>query len=362
MQQQTQEIELQNYTGLPYARQRKDWSAPRGTVHLLNLEGDWPASRQIKGFPHIKRVYRLQPGVRRLFKDKPFWAEEKLDGYNLRIFRHAGQILAATRGGFICPFSTEWAQIWAQDRGLQAFFQDYPQYTLCGEVLGDNPYNRQRDPDLPPGAHFFVFEICAPDGSFLPVQTRYELTDYYQLPAVPRLGQFQSGQSQELYELLRTLNAQGKEGVVLKSEHSDRYMKFVTPESDIRDIQDALKVGFDLEIGFFHSRYLRAAFFVHELGLDQEEYSCKLGQAFLQGIPGPGNYQGAREEYTIYLFSRSAWEALRSRLMTQVSIKGLEISPARIQGRDMLKIRFARIFKKSSKRYQRMLQGFLHQD
>ncbi|MFO8033461.1 MAG: hypothetical protein R6U22_13080 [Desulfohalobiaceae bacterium] len=53
---------------------------------------------------------------------------------------------------------------------------------------------------------------------------------------------------------------------------------------------------------------------------------------------------------------------MRKRLMSQVKIKCLEISEEHIQGRDMLKIRFARIYKKSSRRYQRIVQGFLHQD
>ncbi len=357
----TQEIDELSYNGLSYGRQRKDGSFPRGTVHLYHPDTG-SLSRQIMGFPSIKRVYRLQPGIKRLFKKMPFWAEEKLDGYNLRIFMHEGNLLAATRGGFICPFSTDWAQIWAQDNNLNHFFRDHPQHILCGEVLGDNPYNLQRHKDLPEGAHFFVFEICAPDGSFLPVETKQDLVRQYQLPAAPSLGKFDTSQRRELYSLLRDLNFQGKEGVVLKSEDSTRLMKFVTPECDIQDIKDGLRVGFDLDMGFFQSRYMRIGFFVQELGLDQEEYARKLGRAFLEGIPTTGDFKGAQEEYTIYLSQRSTWEALRTMLMSQVKIRCLEISPQEIQGRDMLKIRFARIYTRSSKRYQKMIQGYLHQD
>jgi hypothetical protein len=48
--------------------------------------------------------------------------------------------------------------------------------------------------------------------------------------------------------------------------------------------------------------------------------------------------------------------------MDQVRIKCLEIAEEHVQGRDMLKIRSARVYKKSSRRYQRIVQGFLHQD
>lgn len=64
---------------------------------------------------------------------RSFYAEEKLDGYNVRLFCHNGAYYALTRGGFVCPFTTEWAEIWAQRHGLGAFFRDHPNQVLCGE-------------------------------------------------------------------------------------------------------------------------------------------------------------------------------------------------------------------------------------
>lgn len=358
---QDQGIEHNEYNGLVYSRQRKDSSFPRGTVHLYNEDQSRPG-RSITGFPHIKRTYHLHAGIKRLFKNDSFKAEEKLDGYNLRLFSHAGRLLAATRGGFICPFSTEWAGIWAEEYDLDGFFRDYPGYYLCGEVMGDNPYNRQSSVDLSPGAHFFVFEICKPDGTFLPVSTKEELLREYGLPAVKELGTFNALQGEELYALLRDLNSRGKEGVVLKSPDSSRRMKFVTPECDIQDIKDGLEVGFDLDMGFFQSRYMRVVYFVKELGLDKDEYSRKLGRAFMDGIPVSENYQGAREEYTVYLSSRNTWQSLLSMLMSQIKIRTLETSWQHVRGKEMLKVRFARIYTRSGKRYQRMIKGVLHQD
>src|SRR3990170_3311551 len=125
-----------------------------------------------------------------------------------------GQLLALTRGGFVCPFTSEWAEIWWQRYNLERFFVTYPDYVLFGEVLGDNPYNSQRDPTIPPGLYFFIFEIMRSDGEFLRVHDRYELVESYELPTVPLLGQFTSDRIDELFEILRDLNNKEREGVV----------------------------------------------------------------------------------------------------------------------------------------------------
>ncbi|MFW5908577.1 MAG: RNA ligase, partial [Desulfosalsimonas sp.] len=180
------DFEVLEFEGYTYHRYKKDRDVLRGTL-------DFPAEesrieRTVPGFPQIQRVYRLKEGVERLFGNETFFAEEKLDGYNARIFQHQGLLLAATRGGFICPFTTEWASIWRKDKNLGSFFRDYPGHVLCGEVIGDNPYNWQRDPNMAPGAHFFTFEIIAPDGNFLPPEERYRITSDYGLPGVPKMG------------------------------------------------------------------------------------------------------------------------------------------------------------------------------
>ncbi len=343
-----------------YARSRRNREDLRGTLYFR--DDDRHIIRKVPGFPAIKRSYRLGEGITRLFGNECFWAEEKLDGYNARIFKYDGLLFGATRGGFICPFTTEWARIWEKDLNLGAFFYEYPEYTLCGEVCGDNPYNWQRDPDLPEGAHFFIFEITAPDGTFLPPEKRYEILNAYGLPGVGVLGKFSRAETDDLFQTLRELNHRGREGTVLKDTAGRRRMKFVTPSTDIEDLKDTLQIGFDLDAGYFFNRYLRAAIFVREFGLDEDEYARRIGRAFLDGIPRAGEYRESRKKYLIHVLKKSTWETLRDMLRGSVQIRTDDMEPVMIKGREMLRVRFRRIYQKSTHRFRRILKGHLHED
>lgn len=79
---------------------------------------------------------RIESGVPRHFKGS-FFAEEKVDGYNAKVVNVAGRILAFTRSGQVCPFTT--------DRILDflptPFFEDHPEWIICAEIAGpDNSY------------------------------------------------------------------------------------------------------------------------------------------------------------------------------------------------------------------------------
>lgn len=354
------DYDVLEFGGRTYHRHKKDRGVLRGTLDFPSQDN--LIERTIPGFPQIQRVYRLKEGVERLFGNDIFFAEEKLDGYNVRIFKHQGFLLAATRGGFICPFTTEWASIWRNDKNLESFFRDFPEHVLCGEVIGDNPYNWQRDPNMSPGAHFFIFEILAPDGSFLPPETRYRIISDYGLPGIPKMGQYSAAQIEKLYELLRDLNDRGREGVVLKDAQGEKRLKFVTPTTDLQDLKEALQIGFDLSSGFFFNRYLRACVFIKELGLNQEEYARRIGCAFLDGCPESESFVRAGKKYTIYVQSKKTWKALCQHLKTRVLIACDSKKEVRILGRQMLRIDFRRIYQKSTQRYKRILKGYLHKD
>src|SRR3990170_903361 len=116
-------VEQREYNGLKYWRYTDDIGTTlRGTVILFDTSGQRPV-RTIPGFPHIRRVYRLRPGVQRFFHTNPFFVEEKLDGYNVRLLIHQGQLLALTRGGFVCPFTQSGQRSGGTDTILNAFLQ-----------------------------------------------------------------------------------------------------------------------------------------------------------------------------------------------------------------------------------------------
>jgi len=87
------------YGDLEYLRFTDDFKdIPRGTV-LLKDTILW-------GYPHIGRIFQLSTGIREQFEG-PFWVEEKVDGYNVRVFTHNGDVYALTRGGYVCAFTTD---------------------------------------------------------------------------------------------------------------------------------------------------------------------------------------------------------------------------------------------------------------
>lgn len=65
----------------------------------------------------------------------------------------------------MCPLTSGWPEIWWDRNGLGAFFRNHPDHLLCGEVVGDNPYNIQRDPSIPAGLHLRIFDIRNPGGA-----------------------------------------------------------------------------------------------------------------------------------------------------------------------------------------------------
>jgi putative ATP-dependent DNA ligase len=85
----------------------------------------------------IGRMFHLGQGLDANFAC-PFWVEEKVDGYNVRIFAHENEVLAVTRRGYICPFTTDRIKDFININ----LFTVYPNLIVCAEVAGpENPYN-----------------------------------------------------------------------------------------------------------------------------------------------------------------------------------------------------------------------------
>jgi hypothetical protein len=90
----------ERFLELEYARLRDTVAGYRRGSLVL------PDGSVIPGYPSIGRVQSLGAGLRRHYSGA-FWVEEKMDGFNVRIFRWQGRTYAATRGGYICAFSTD---------------------------------------------------------------------------------------------------------------------------------------------------------------------------------------------------------------------------------------------------------------
>ncbi len=360
---QQEYTEERTFQGITYIRITDDTPThPRGTVIFSGAVDREGHIFTVWGFPRIKRVYVLRRGVQRFFKENPFFVEEKLDGYNVRLVYAQGQILALTRGGFVCPYTTEWATLWAESMGLHEFFADHPDMVLCGEALGASPYNAQQIYDLPPGLHFRLFDIANHRGQLLPPDEKYLLAARYAIPTVPQLGQYSLARIDELRDLILEINDRGGEGVVMKSPTGDRMVKFVTPASDLADIRDNLPILFDLDSGFFTNRLLRAALFVQEFGLDREAYARRIGESVLQGFSALEDFEHAAEEYRILVRNIDTWHALRELLGTRVRVVEMYTRPVVLDGRAFIQVGFKRVFRKSTKRFRNILKGYGHYD
>jgi len=206
-------LEYLEYEDIRYARYRdKEGEISRGTMIIF----DEKIRRMINDYPHILRVYRMKEGIKNFFGNDSFYAEEKLDGYNVRILKHNNRIVAVTRGGIICPFSTEWVHYWMGRYRIDDFFELYPDRILCAEFLGDNPYNSKRDPTLPPGMSFFCFDIMMPSGRLIPPDERYKILGELNIPQVKSFGKFRFKDLNRLRNIVLELNAGRREGIIFK--------------------------------------------------------------------------------------------------------------------------------------------------
>ncbi|AGA34530.1 ATP dependent DNA ligase [Thioalkalivibrio nitratireducens DSM 14787] len=264
------------FEGLEYARLTETVAGyPRGSVVL-------PGGVVIPGYPSIGRVHSLSAGLREQF-DGPFWAEEKIDGFNVRILRHEGAVLAFSRGGFVCPFSTDRLHDFIDP----ALFEIEPDLVLCAEIAGpENPYLEGSPPFVTEDIALYVFDMMRQGrGSFLGQQEKMGLIASHGLPPTRTFGRFEPHDVDPLRDLIFQLDAEGAEGLVLKGEWGGKRAKYVTGRSNVTDIRVCSEQLLDLPPEYFINRLTRLAIFVTEHGQQGDpELERSLGHAFLSGL------------------------------------------------------------------------------
>lgn len=237
----------------------------------------------VHGYPSIGRVMSLQSGLGQQFS-APFWMEEKVDGFNVRVFQINHQILALSRGGFICPFTT--------DRILDfvdpTVFEREPGVVLCGEVAGpDNPYMEGAIPYIEKDVRFFVFDIGAFNQAHFAAYTEKErIIEQYQLPSVPRFGRFEMKDLPRIQAILLRLNEQYREGVIFKEDSTrDHRAKYTTANINIVDIESGAYTLFDLPAEYFTNRLARLVLFMEDQGVAGDlALQQQLGGAYVKGL------------------------------------------------------------------------------
>ena len=250
-------------------------SIPEGTA-VFGATAIW-------GYPKIGRILQLATGIKAQF-EHPFWVEEKVDGYNVRIFCCGNDVLALTRRGYICPFTTDRLN----DLIDLQIFAEQPSLVLCAEVAGPgNPYNEGSPPFIAEDIQLFVFDVMRQgQPGCIPYPEKLRLLEAYGLPGVPQYGRYQTTELEKLRALVLKLNQEGREGIVLKEDSPrDCRVKYVTGRTNISDIRVSQGGIQQLPADYFMQRIVRLALFMEEHNLEPTPtIHQELGESLLIGL------------------------------------------------------------------------------
>jgi putative ATP-dependent DNA ligase len=275
-------IRFRVFRGILYAMLKRDLGEYyEGTVVIFGR--GW--SRVVPGYPHIQRVVLPSVALPRHFIDK-IVVEEKLNGYNVRVVLVDNNIYAITRGGFICPYTTNRITRMLGEK-LKSMFRelDPEDYFVAGEVIGlENPYTRHYYPEAPRFG-YFVFDLFY-RGTPMPPSKRDEVTESYGVPHVPVLGIIDKNDIEGFKEIVKRLNNDGREGVVLRDpEYRVPPLKYTTTYTNIEDIRIGMRFFMEEGRSFLFSRVIREIFRAYEedLGPNKiEQLATEIGLAILE--------------------------------------------------------------------------------
>jgi putative ATP-dependent DNA ligase len=265
--------------GTPALQFKKDvGNIEAGTVIYINENIE-----VIRGFPKIRRTLILFPTLKNYFKDK-VTIEEKMNGYNVRIASVDGKIVALTRRGYVCPYTTKKA---AQILDLGDFFDDNPHLVICGEMVGtDNPYVSHFYEEIG-SLGFRVFDLRQKNSNKpLPLKDKYKILEKYGLPSVRVFGTFDVKDApQKITELIKGIGDENREGIVIKDPEMEiNPLKYTSSRAHDEELSYAFTYPFDFGKDFFFSRVIREGFQAYEMGENQKELqdrARRLGEAIL---------------------------------------------------------------------------------
>lgn len=237
------------------------------------------------GYPKIRRPLMLAAAIKRHFSDTVA-VEEKMNGHNVRILSINGEIVALTRGGFICPYSTEVARL----KIPEAVFEKHPQRVLCGEMVGpENPYVAS---NIYPtdGIDFYLFDIAEKNcRGTLGVHGTHEVAEEFGLMSAAFLGEFhKESAAEKIKEIVIKLGRQGREGVVMKDpENLVPPLKYTSSRTNCSDLAVAFRYYNDYALDFFVSRAVREGYQSVEWKESEDERQARalsLGESILMPL------------------------------------------------------------------------------
>jgi len=226
----------------------------------------------------------LKPAIEAHFFDvKTVCVEEKMNGFNVRIVTFDGKIIAITRGGYVCPYSTERAQKFLDID----FFEEHPELVLHGEMVGpDNPYIPKKIYNVE-SLELFVFDIRHKHtGIPLPLHERRQLAEEYGFTQVRLFGEFSKEEAPlKISEIIRELGKIEHEGVIIKDPMMEiSPLKYTCSQSNCADLRHAFKFYNDVGRDYLFSRVVREGFQAvewEETSDDIDKRCLQLGRSIL---------------------------------------------------------------------------------
>ena len=236
----------------------------------------------VRGFPKVPRTLVLEEGVPTHFEGQ-IAVEEKLNGYNVRVAKIDGDILAFSRSGMVCPFTTRYLENRLE---LAPIFEEYPKAMVCGEMIGpENPYTAHDYPGVD-SLEFRAFDWRDREsGQPLPVEERRERYEAFEIPQTRFFGIYDVEEAAaEVERIIKDLDAEDREGVVMKAPDGETQLKYTTSAANQGDLEFAFSLPFDYGQPFMFRRIIREGFQSVEWDEDpetREKRAHDLGEAIL---------------------------------------------------------------------------------
>jgi putative ATP-dependent DNA ligase len=269
----------------------------RGTV-LYETDSSFEI---IMGFPKIRRAMVLDPTIKKHFIGlEKVAVEEKMNGYNVRIATANRDILAITRSGYICPYTTQKAK----EKLNLKFFDDFPKLVLYAEMIGpDNPYISKNIYNVD-SVEFYVFDIREKDsGKPLSIHKKQKILEKYGFFQAEFFGEISLETAPyEIEKIIRKLGEKEHEGVVIKdSEMVISPLKYTSSQSNCSDLKHAFKFYNETGRDYMLSRIVREGFQTVEWNENETEFKnrcMQLGESILN--PLRESIRSVKEGHRLY--------------------------------------------------------------
>lgn len=349
-------VERREEYGVTYERITSDYRGqPRGALRV--------GERIVPAYPSIGRIFALASGIRQLF-DAEFFAEEKIDGYNVRIFSVGDRIVPVTRSGKICPFTLDRLPDLLDLDALRRLFAAQPDLVVCAEVAGrGNPYMPTHSDRWGADVSLYGFDLMRCNSQrFVPLEERRQLLAAHGVSQPPLLGRFSPGDPTPLAQEVLRLDREGGEGVVLKPPEQGTRVKYVTPTINLVDIATDAALELELPGEFFTHRIVRMVMALRELeqGERLESLARELGWALAHGfdeaVQEVARHGRLSRLVRVRLRSQASCDALLDHLAEgsrTIAVEEVERRPAN----GYYELTFRKVFRKSSDKLKTLLAG-----